>query len=791
MRFSFNWLKRYLSTNLSVENIADKLTAIGLEVDSVENPAAIFKNFKLAQIKNAEKHPGADNLKICVVEDFAGTVHNIVCGAKNARVGLKTILATPGAIIPSSGETLKKSKIRGIVSEGMMCSAEELAIPSKEDGIVEIDPNTDLSTPVEEVLDYDGGILDVSITPNRGDCLSVRGIARDLAAAGAGEFLARDEAICESSFKFPINIDYENSELCRRYVATIAFRVIRGVKNEDSPKWLKSALESAGLNSISMLVDLANWLMVDSGRPLHLYDLNKIKGDVRVRFAQSGEVFEDIKGDEHKLFSDMLVAADDESPLCLLGIMGGKKTACDENTTDILIESGLFNRICISKTGTLLNIASDSRARFERGIDKDSCVSGLEDITKLILENCGGEASDILIVGELPSDNREITLRKSKLDGISGSDIDWNAAKPILKKLGLKEIKSDESEAVFLPPSWRHDLNIEEDLIEEILRIIGYENVSSKRIDIVSTIKDQIIDRKKRIVDLKRTLAARGLSEVITYSFTKRDYAEAFKENENLIYLANPISSDLSVMRPSLIPTLLTNVAKSLNYGQANVAIFESGAVFRDSCAQELQISGVRLGNICDRNWLEKDRPVDIFDAKGDIFAILDRCQVELKSISTPNSAPSYYHPFRSGTIVLGKKHVGYFGELHPKIGRLFDIQERIICFEVFLDRLPLPNGKTAFCGGKIFPKINRDFAFTFPAKTPIGDIINEVRALDPLIREVSIFDCFNLNAFQKSIGICVTLDAVDRTLTEDEAQAVSNKIIKRVESVGGELRKK
>jgi phenylalanyl-tRNA synthetase beta chain len=781
-----------LSTDLNIQQIADKLTSIGLEVENVENPAVIFKNFKLVRIKEARKHPEADNLKVCVVEDMYGNETNIVCGAKNARKGLKTVLAMPGALIPSSKSVIKKSKIRGITSDGMMCSYQELSIPSKEDGIIEIDPDTDLSVSVDEILGYGGGILDVSITPNRGDCLSIKGIARDLAAAEAGNFTPHDETACDTSFEFPIKISYENSESCHQYAPMIAFRVIRGVKNGDSPKWLKSMLQSAGLNSVSKLVDLSNMWMIDSGRPTHLYDLRKTKGDLSIRFAKGREVFEDIQGNEYRLLPDMLVMSDNESPLCLLGIMGGKKTICDENTTDILIESGLFDQIFISKTGTLLNLTSDSRARFERGIDRDSCIPGLDGITELIIENCGGEASDIFVVGNPLKNDRQITLRKTKLDNISGyNSTDWNTAKLAIKKLGLQEIKSKEWESTFLVPSWRSDLNIEEDLIEEVLRIKGYDNILPTSIDMIAPGRDKIVDRKNQIIGIKRLLASRGLSEVITYSFTKQNYAEAFQEEKTLIHLVNPISNDLNTMRPSLIPTLLLNAARAINYGQMGVSICESGNVFYDSCEQALHISGIQLGNIYGRSWLEKKRSVDVFDVKGYFIDVLNYCNIEEKNITTVDSAPSYYHPSRSGTLIFGKKKIGYFGELHPKISKLFNISERIVCFEILADLLPLSGARTSFLNGKVFPKINRDFAFLFPSKASVGNIVNSIYKLDPIITKADIFDCFDFNITQKSIGISVTLEAVDRTLTESEAQVISDKIVKYVESVGGELRKK
>ncbi|MDR1551084.1 MAG: phenylalanine--tRNA ligase subunit beta [Holosporaceae bacterium] len=792
MRFSFSWLKHYLATELSVQEIAEKLTAVGLEVEHIEDPLEKFKNFKLVQIKNAQKHPEADQLKVCVVVDMNGNENNIVCGAANAREGLKTVLAMPGAVIPKTGELLRKRKIRGIVSEGMMCSCEELAIPDKQIGIIEIHPSVELSASVAEALGCGDEIFDVSITPNRGDCFSLKGIARDLAATGAGKFIVADETPCKPSFPFSLNIKYKNSESIRGYAPLIAFRTIHGIKNGESPKWLTSFLKLAGMNSISSIVDLSNFWMMDSGRPTHIYDLNKIKGSFHIRFANVRETFTDIKGVEHKLLPDMLVAADDESPLCLMGVMGGKKTACNSETTDILIESALFNRIFISRAGALLNLTSDSRTRFERGIDLTSCVSGLEGLTRLILENCGGEASEVRLVGESPFDNeRRVFLRKSKLQKIGGRSQDWDSVKNILQKLGLREYESNASGSLFCVPSWRADLNIEEDLVEEVLRIAGYEGIPAESIDMSALGRDKLLKRKRRIVEAKRLLASRGLSEVVTYSFTSQRYADAFENEKKNIHLMNPISVDLGVMRPSLLPALLQSATRLLSRGSASVGLFECGNIFYNSCEQKTNIAGVRLGMVSARSWAEKMRQADVFDVKGDVLAVLDHYDVDDRSLSTEPFAPCYYHPSRSGTIVSGKKKLGYFGELHPKICKLFDISGKIVCFEVMVDQLPSQKVKASFDGGKVFPKINRDFAFLFSAKTAIGNIIDAIYQLDPLIKKAIVFDYFDMNASQKSIGISVMLDAETRTLEEEEAQVVSQKIIQYVEGVGGELRKK
>ena len=465
MRFTYNWLKNYLSTELSANQIAEKLTSIGLEVESFEDPSVVFDKFKLAQIESTERHPNADRLKVCEVIDSDGKKYHIVCGAPNARAGLKTILALPGAFIPGSGVILKKSKIRGIDSEGMMCSHGELALPDASDshGIIEIDPETNLSASIGEILGYEGGIFDVSITPNRGDCFSVKGIARDLAAAGAGTLIESEQVTCKCAFDFPLNIQKDYG--IHDYAPFIALRVIRGIKNGESPTWLKQCLKAAGMNSISTIVDLSNLWLVDRGRPLHVYDLNKIEGDISIRFAKHKEKFIDIKGNEHILQGDMLVTTDSKDILCLMGVMGNAKAACDENTTDILIESAFFDPIYVSKVGGFLNITSDSRTRFERGIDRESCIPELENVTKTIIDLCGGEASSIFTAGEILKNDQPVVLTKEKLNSIAGFEIDWKQAKNVLLRLGLQLKSESEDGMTFIAPSWRHDLNIEEDYV--------------------------------------------------------------------------------------------------------------------------------------------------------------------------------------------------------------------------------------------------------------------------------------------------------------------------------------
>lgn len=790
MRFSFEWLKRYLNTELNLQQIAECLTSIGLEVEEIEDPYEKFKNFKLVEIKKIEDHPNADRLHLCTVSDAVGEEARIVCGAKNVRVGLKTILATEGAFIPGGQFVLKKSKIRGVVSEGMMCSREELALPPKEDGIIDLDPSTDLSVSVGSVLGYGGGIIDVSLTPNRGDCFSVKGIARDLAAAGAGTFIKNTYVACEISEKFSLNIQQDNSRLLKNYIPSAAFRTMHNVQNGESPDWLKNELHIAGINSISLLVDLGNWLMIDRGRPLHIYDLDKIEGDFHIRFAKQREKFVDLKGDKRDLQSDMLVAADDNDVLCVFGVMGGQKTACTEDTKNILIESALFDAIMVAKTGNFLNITSDSRTRFERKIDTASCVPGIEAISKLIQEHCGGTCSDIKVLGNTPTERPIIKLSKDSLYDIAGGAIPWEKALDILERLGLQKIESSDDSTRFKIPSWRGDLSIEEDLIEEILRIYGYGNITGQPLTPKLSEKDIRWDKFTHEMSIKRLLT-RDLSEVITYSFIREEYAKAFAESNKLIYLLNPISSDLNTMRPSLIPNLITTAQRSLNFGKTSVKLFEIGHVFYNDCMQRTHISGLRVGRYSDRHWLNKIRNADVFDIKADAMLVLRHCGIEERSITFENKTPSYYHPYRSAVITRYGCILGYFGELHPQVTKLFGVSDRILCFELMFDECELGRARKTMFEPKVFPKITRDFSIVFKHRIAVGNLLNEIWKLDQLINDVSVFDHFDMEDGRTSIGISVVFKAKDRTLTEDEAQQLSNDIIKLISTKGGELRKK
>lgn len=791
MRFSFNWLKKYLETEQSIAQVAESLTAIGLEVEDLLDPEIAFKNFKLVKIEKAERHPNADRLQICSVVDGEGNRHQIVCGAPNAREGLTAILAMPGAIIPASNEILKKSKIRGVESQGMMCSFDELAIETEDecDGIIEVTEGTNLKTSVADVLGLDGGIFDVSVTPNRGDCFSVKGIARDLAAYGVGKFIENQPNPCEVDSEILTDVDYED-ETIFNYAPQMSFRVIRGLENGESPKWLKDALKNAGLNSISSVVDISNYCMIDCGAPFQIYDLDKIEGNLNIRFSYKNERFSDFKGEQYTLNSSILISEDDShEPLCLLGIKSGSKIACDENTKNILIESAYFKPECIARTGIYLDATSDSRTRFERGIDRGGCLNALEQVSRMILEICGGTAGKIFTIGRVDHPKVSVKLTKQKLKSVSGCDIEWSKVKEILEKLGLPMVSEDNMSATFTVPSWRHDLEIEEDLIEEVLRINGYNNVQEQPLSVVSVGEDVCLKDFYQLSNLRKLLASRNMSEAVAYSFTKREFAEAFRENRKLILIMNAITTDFEVMRPSLLPNLLKTAVLSLNYGERSASIFEVGHVFADSCIQETHVSGIRIGSANSRNWLNKKRNYDVFDVKSDFFSMLNFYDVNIKNVKIETNVPSYYHPSRSGAVYLGKKLLGWFGELHPKINKLFGISERIMAFEMLPTINEVKKKRQKEYNNKIFPKIERDFSFIFNGQDAVGEIVNNVYKLDDRIAKVDIFDSFKISSTQKSIGITVVLDAVNRTLTEDEANEVSDKIVSYVEKLGGKLR--
>lgn len=800
MRFSFDWLKRHLNTSKTIDEIADTLTFLGLEVEEVVNPDKIFKNFVIASVGNVQKHPNADKLRTCIATLADGSQKHIVCGASNLREGLKVVLALPGAVIPSSGTVLKKSKIRSVPSEGMLCSLEELGLAAESEGIIELPEDISLSESVANALNFGEGILDVSLTPNRGDCFCVRGIARDLAAAGAGELIdlpavnvnAQDECGAKISIE---DVDVEKS------APFFAFRTISGVKNGQSPLWIQNLLKSANMKPISAVVDLANFVMLDIGRPFHVYDLDKINNQLQIRHAQEGEVFSDLQGKDHKMSSDTIITYNNGDILCILGIMGSDKCACDADTTNILLESALFDQVYMSTIGNKYNIVSDARTRFERGVDPDLSITGLDKVSDLILNTCGGKASKIVTFGKLPESGSRITITQKKIDNLAGFHIPLQRAIEILSNLGLTLISNTEESAEFSVPSHRFDLSIEEDLIEEVLRIVGYDSVPLSRLECKLTSDRQVeLANLRTITSLRSFACSCGLSEVVSFCFSDPKYSDLFASDvrsgsKDVITITNPISADLAVMRNSLYTWLLANAAKMMRYSNRSCNLFELGPIFSAPNRQQLVLAGVRVGLHGERSWMNRDRNVDVFDAKSDLLSCLQHIGVDInKIVYDVKNVPGFYHPARSANIFLGNKLIGSFGELRRDVCSAFDINTTAVAFEIYLDDILKP-AKRSYknTSDKIYQAVDRDFSFVFKS-TGLGgvcanDIVSEIRKVSPLIKSVIVFDYYKIDESSIALGISIKIQSDEKTLTDLEIKEVCNNVISATEKIGCGLR--
>lgn len=805
MRFSFNWLKRHLRTGKSISEIANMLTFIGLEVEEVIDCDEIFKNFVIAKAKNVQKHPNADKLRVCEAVLKDGTVKHIVCGASNLREGLNVILALPGAKIPATGEILKQSKIRGISSEGMFCSLEELGLAEDSDGIIELPDDVSLDEKIGTLVGLGEGIIDISITPNRGDCFSIEGVARDLAAVGAGEFIEEEKTCVNEDFKFDINInlvDNQDNSSILEAMPFCAYRIIRGIKNVKSPEWLIRLLESANVNSISSVVDFANFMTYDVCRPFHIYDLKKIGNELSLRQANNGEVFRGLNRKEYSLNSDVIVASSSDHIMCILGIMGSEKCACDETTTDILIEASVFNPIYISNTGNKMNIISDSRTRFERGINSEYTRQGLDRLTNYILQNCGGKASSVFTIGNDSFKRKKVTLYFQKVNKIAGIEIDCNDVIGILEKLQIKILSKDRDFIVCEIPPFRSDLNIAEDLVEEVLRIKGYDLIPYQALPGQKTKFDaSILNKYKKITEIKRELCAKGLSELNTFSFINNDQAKLFMSDlvhtsQQTVIIANPISEDLSIMRNSLYPGLLSNVDNLLKLSAKSVCLFELGPIFSTPDVQRTSLNGVRCGHCNEKNWIDSDRCFDAFDVKSDVLQVLKMFNISEDKISYDTDViPEWYHPMRSSAIVLSKKIVGYFGELHPSVLAHYDIKVPCVGFELDIDQLfaVLKPRFSDYNSCKPLPFVERDFSFVFDdylgKHFRADDLVRAIKKSDPLVQHVGIFDYYKIADESVAIGVTVTIRPQVTTLNEADIREIYDKIVIVAKNVGCELR--
>ncbi|HEY3638426.1 MAG TPA: phenylalanine--tRNA ligase subunit beta [Rhizomicrobium sp.] len=796
MKLTLSWLKEHLETDAGANEIAETLTRIGLEVESVEDKGAALGDFIVAHVVSADKHPNADKLKLCRV-DTGSDIVQVVCGAPNAHTGMKGVFAPPGTVIPQSGETLKISAIRGVESRGMLCSERELLISEEHNGIIELDAAAEIGTSAARALGLDDPVIDVSITPNRGDCTSVMGIARDLAATGIGRFKTPAVASVKGNFPSPLRIDLNFPHGAENACPIFAGRLIRNVKNGPSPAWLQTHLRAIGLRPISALVDVTNFIASDRGRPLHVFDADKLSGNMQARFAHEDESVTALDGRSYTLDSETIVIADDSRALSIAGIMGGEDTGCTERTVNVFVESAWFDPQRIAAAGRKLGIISDARYRFERGTDPAFVVPGLELATKLILELCGGEPADIVVAGEPPIVEKVITFSPKPVKRLAGIDLPANEIRAILMSLGFAVEGSEEMRVT--APSWRGDIAGPADLVEEVVRIYGIDKVPAQPLPRIHAVARAVLTpSQKRTRLVRRTLAARGFNETISYAFIPRGSAALFGGGDDARQIENPIAADMDALRPSLIASLLAAAQRNVARGFSDLSLFEIGAQFESGLpgAQMNVAAGIRVG-AAPRSWTKDAHGAGAFDAKADMLAALEAAMGGAMTAPVKRGAPAWYHPGRSGTLALGPKVLAYFGEIHPAIMEAFDLRTPVSAFEVFLGAIPEPKTKGAARSAfqpSPFPAVERDFAFVLGADVTADDVLRAARSAERiLIERVDVFDVYEGKGVpdgMKSLAIAVRLQPKDRTLTDAEIDVVAQKIVAAVtKATGGTLR--
>jgi len=796
---SLSWLKNHLDTKSNLNQVAERLTEIGLEVENIKSSNVNLDNFIVCKIVKSQKHPNADKLKLCEVDIGSGNLIKVVCGAQNARDGMFAVYAPPGTVIPKTNIKLKVAKIRGIESQGMLCSGYELEQSSDQEGIIELDKKEKKIG--EKYFNNIGEkTIDIAITPNRPDCLGVRGIARDLAASGLGRLKKHPPIKINQKFKNPIKISVkkEKGQGC----AIFGSVYIKNVQNKESPDWLKKKIISLGLNPVSAIVDITNYIMFDLNRPLHAYDADKIDQEIIVRNSIKGESFEALDNKKYTLQNNMCVISDRSSVLGLGGIIGGTRSGTEFSTKNILLECAYFFPSPIRKTSKILNIDTDAKYRFERGIDPNSIKLGLELGMCMILDICGGDASKFSIAGKIKDERKIIDLETEKFSKVIGFSITSIEIKKILSSLGCSLRMSGKKMKV-LPPTWRPDLKEDIDLIEELTRIKGYDKVPLINPE-KENIKDTLNNKQKIFHFLQRSVASKGYTEAVTWSFTDSKVDNLFSELKNEIKLSNPISSDLDVLRSSLYSNLMVSAKKNIHRNFEDLMLFEIGPVFKGSKPgeQSTMIGAIKTGKYSRKNWIEKERNFDVYDIKNDALRTLNEVGINSNKITVSNKTKKWYHPGRSGLLSLGSSsgpELAYFGEIHPFIVKKLDLRtDNVLGFEIILDNIPESRKKIREAKPQFiisdYQKVVRDFAFVIDEKYSSGEIINLVKKIDKeLIKEVRIFDVYkgeNIASGKKSIAFNVTLEPRDKTLSDNDIEEVSKKIISIVqETTGATLR--
>ncbi len=800
MKFTLSWLKDHLETDATLDEIVERLTSIGLEVESVDDKAAL-KPFVIAKVLTAAKHPDADKLQVLSVDVGSGAPVQVVCGAPNARAGLIGAFAAPGTYVPGIDVTLSIGKIRGVESHGMMCSERELELSNEHNGIIDLPQDAPVGTSFAAYAHLDDPVIEINLTPNHPEATGVYGIARDLAASGLGKLKTAPVEPVAGKSATPVKVRIEAPDLCRVF----ALRLVRNVRNGPSPKWLQQRLLAIGLRPINALVDMTNYITFDRGRPLHVFDAAKVAGDLVVRRGKEGESVLALDGRTYPVTPDMCVIADDNGVESIAGVMGGEHSGCDENTTDVLIEAAVWEPLTVARTGRTLGIITDARYRNERGIDPAFNTPGIELATRMVLDLCGGEPAEIEVSGETVFTPKIVSFPVSEVKRLTGIDVPGSTSLDILTRLGFV-VKGDGDVVEVAVPSWRPDVDGKADLVEEVMRIHGVDEIRPQPLSSHGVVNGKILTTLQiRTRAAKRALAVRGMMEAVTWSFIPAKHAELFGGGQKHLKLANPIAADMSDMRPSLLPGLVAAAQRNADRGFGDVALFEvSGTYEGDTPETQRRVAaGVRRGTAkldgSGRHWAGNAQGVGVFDAKADAIAVLEACGAPVDRLQIETGAPSWYHPGRSGVIKLGPKVVlGHFGEFHPTALEVLDASGPLCGFEVFVDAIPEPKAKPTRTKPKLelsaFQAVKRDFAFVVDKAVEAGTLTRAALAADKkLITGVSVFDVFEgaaLGAGKKSIAIEIAIQPVEKTLTDEDFEALAKRVVENVaKQTGGVLR--
>jgi len=798
MKFTLSWLKDHLETDASVEEITETLTDLGLELEGIENPGERLAAFTIGKVLKAEKHPDADRLRVCQVATSEGE-KQIICGAPNAREGITVVIAHPGTYVPGIDATIQVGKIRGVESHGMMCSEREMELSDEHDGIIELPSGEVGDSFVDWLAENDPSkvdpVIEIAITPNRQDALGVYGIARDLAARGIGTLKTPDPVVVPGTFKSPIGVTID-ADVKEKACPHFTGRLIKGVKNGPSPQWLQDRLKAIGLRPISTLVDITNFFTYDQNRPLHVFDADKVQGDLRVHWATGGETLTALDDKDYTLGSDMMAISDDNGPESIAGVMGGAETGCTEETVNVFLESAYWDPITIAMTGRKLKINSDAKYRFERGVDPLHTLPGLEAATAMILDLCGGEPSEVVEDGAALDTTRSYKLDTDRVQSLVGMTIPAETQRATLEALGFR-LNGDDA----YPPSWRPDVKGEADLVEEVARIASLTKLKAipmKRPQ--SGVPSAILTPfQKREQSARRTAAALGYNECVSYSFIDQASAALFGGGTDATRVANPISSDMSHMRPALLPGLLQAAARNQARGFMDLALFEIGPGFHGGEPEEQHVllSGILVGRTGPKDVHGASRAVDVYDAKADAEAILAALGAPAKA-QVLRGAPDHWHPGRHGMIALGpKKVLGIFGEIHPKVLREMDVKGPVVGFTLFPEEIPVRRSQVATRAAlhvSELQAVERDFAFVVDADVEALTLVNAAAGADKaLIESVRVFDEFiggSVGEGKKSLAITVRLEPTEATLTDDDIDAVGKKVVEKVtKATGGVLR--